>query len=406
MLESTRFKTKAGILQTTLETILDRSTLDLPLERLMNAITLVAWRCFAAFRGEIDVTDLVFECTALANAWRIHLYAIGHASSDPIQGAELLSDKDQCRHILRRGIFIPTGPDRFRFSHKEWEDFLVARYFAMCIKDQNFGEFENRAFTYYTFQSASEQLRDHTITEEAVQRALTLTIKRNNQFIIGNFTAFLGSSYGPIEPRALDMILSSLDQLPRVARYITLGIVCERALRAHPDDHSALLFRKRAIGLVDRYATSQDIIRYHPLLASYAWCWRRAFEKKFNISFLQAEWPGRMYTFDQDEAILDLVYQSRNDEMTRSQQRSLQIAFLQIQYHLLEVPIITNVAVHHLWPVVLSYVRGVCEPEISASLPHILSPMSAVTKAVRRYDLIPELKVIWERYQHICGITS
>src|SRR5262249_39797902 len=132
--------TRSDLLNLALTTIVEQS--DLPrlhatdTAHWIDALMIVASCLFQRVRGEIVVSALKADAALLQRAWEEHLARTGQleAAEPLLAGIRLLADDQTCDAVLRRTILYPTGHGEVRFIHREWQDFLLARYMATSIR--------------------------------------------------------------------------------------------------------------------------------------------------------------------------------------------------------------------------------------------------------------------------------
>ncbi|MGH6634606.1 MAG: hypothetical protein ACRED0_00190, partial [Gammaproteobacteria bacterium] len=157
--------TRCSVLGQTIRTIIRRSNLVgvrakatrvVEIDHLLCALTLIAWLFFHKSRGEISTEVLQTEARAVSKQWESFFSQHGAESDvrDVIMGFRLVGDPETCNALLQRTVFLATGPEKVRFSHRHWQEFLLAQYFALCLEWGHVEDFGVTAFNSHIYRMA------------------------------------------------------------------------------------------------------------------------------------------------------------------------------------------------------------------------------------------------------------
>lgn len=163
-------------------------------------------------------------------------------------GAAILRDPRLRELLLRRtvlrAVVAADGADEFALYHKEFEDFLLAWFYAASLEAGRVEVFARRALNTQIYTAAGVLLvaRGFLITRTLVGRLVAEARLRNHWFVFGNVGALIGNSFLPVVGPAVEDLLDAL--LPPAAgaaggggidptvRVIMLANWARRALRA------------------------------------------------------------------------------------------------------------------------------------------------------------------------------
>src|SRR5262249_25201879 len=195
----------------------------------------VAWCLFRRLRGEIATTTLQLDGDELARSWQDHLERTGQRAQGErlLSGFRLLSESRAYDALLHRTILYPTGRGEVRFIHREWQDFLAARYLAQVVVFRHVGEFRHVGNTARISRTAGELLSQAgvCIDEPFVLALLRQAREPGGDLITANFAALVTNSRILMEGPAIDAFLSAIHAMPAIARCITLIGLGYRGLR-------------------------------------------------------------------------------------------------------------------------------------------------------------------------------
>ena len=292
--------TRAEVLERVLSTIVERSGLP-QLTRFgpdaaepshwVHALMFVAWRMFARLRGDVAVPKLREEAQEMMRAWQRHLALRGslQQAGDLLSGFALLCEPQACDALLSRSVLHPSGPDEVRFLHREWQDYLTARYLAESIRWKYVDELGHFAFTLPMFLGAGEILGNLRIEADLIREIEERTVARNEPLIHANFCAVLGNSRTPMSPEALAMLLGDLRKMSLLSRLVTLASFGARAMKNASNDPSVGDIRAQLVKSFRALVEDESVDR---LSRSLAWCNIKAFHHTFGTEAPPGAWPG------------------------------------------------------------------------------------------------------------------
>jgi hypothetical protein len=293
----------------------------------MNALSLIAWLLYRDHRGEIDDSRVAAAAELAASQWSSE----GIDTSEVVSGFRLLLEPQSRAALLRRSIFYSVRTTSYRLKHREWGDYLVSRYAALCIRHHQFGDLATRALNHDIYIMAGQQLQE-TDTDEFTVHALVERAATDGGFLIlGNFGQMLGDSFAPLLGDVLDQeILSALHIFPALIRFGMLSALSSRLLNNDKQDSWSRHFRPALIRSVLKHAEDDS---ENALVRSMCWCFLRA------MTSTSAPWPG---LWDNDFAsrdVLSMTATPSGDHYTvNAAQRSIQAAFMRIQFYALDIP--------------------------------------------------------------------
>ncbi|HWU88425.1 MAG TPA: serine/threonine-protein kinase [Kofleriaceae bacterium] len=396
--------TRGGVILLALTTIIEQSDLCdkldetgqmIDAQRWIDALMAVAWCLFRRLRGEIATTTLKLDGGDLVRSWQSHLDGTGQEAQGErlLSGFRLLCDKRAYDALLHRTILYPTGRGEVRFIHREWQDFLAARYLAQAVVYRYVDELRHVGNTARIAQMAGEQLCQ---TGVCIDEALVLSLLQRAQdhgarLITANFSALLTNSRIPIDGPAIDVFLSAVHTMPAIARCITLIGLGYRALRG--DDASAQDLRHRLVRVFRDYRSAAVAGDDRGVMRSIAWCYRKAYARRFGGPPVTDDWPG--LDEDAERAVLAMMC-STNDGGPRVlvEHRSVQMALLEVQQVVADDPFRPISGVHYLYCLAVARRHGAGIAELGRELPTLLADGSPYAAAIENDQLVPELREV------------
>jgi serine/threonine protein kinase len=392
--------TRSDVIHIALSTIVEQSELakvHADPAHWIDALMIVASIFFARLRAESVVSALKADAAALLRSWEEHVDRSGHrdAAAPVLAGIALVADDRGCDALCRRTILYPTGQGEVRFIHREWQDFLTARYLATCIRHGYLRGLGHFAFTLPMFLAAGEMLGDTRIEADLVRAVEDAARDTGEGLIHANFCAVLGNSRTPMSGPALEMLLGDLTRAPLLSRLVTLASFGNRAMKNDPTDPSAADVRSHLVrGLM---ALVEDQ-RVDCLSRSLAWCNLTAFHQAFQTGMPSVPCPNLGERVEDEQAALELLCDaSKTPPIVSPRHRSLQIAWVQIQSMILVAPHRPISAAHYLYTVVVAKKHRAHIPEVSQELPAIFTEGTPIYNGYKNYALVPELWPLFQR---------
>jgi serine/threonine protein kinase len=399
-----RPSTNGEILLLALTTIIEQSGLcgkldergrPIDAERWIDALMAVAWCMFRRLRGEIALATLRSDAGELHASWHDHLeHSEQLAQGEPLlAGAHLLCERRAWDALLHRTILYPTGRGEVRFIHREWQDFLAARYLAQVVVYRHVAEFRHVGNTARISQVAGELVHEAgvCIDEALVAALLSHAQDTGARLVTANFSALLTNSHVLIEGPAIDAFLSAIGTMPAIARCITLSGLGYRALRGN--DPSAQDLRHRLARVFRDYAADPVIGDDLGVMRSVAWCFRKAYAQRFGGPVVDDAWPG-LDDAAQSGVLAMMCSISQDRPRFLVEHRSVQIALLEVQQTVAEDPFRPISAVHYLYCLCVARHHGGGIAELGRELPALLSPGSPYARAIESYEPVPELREV------------
>lgn len=364
-------------------------------QRWIDALTAVAWSLYRRLRGDIATATLKADGADLHRSWKHYL----EATQQQVQGERILSgfhllcESRAWEALLRRTILYLTDRGEVRFIHREWQDFLAARYLVQAVVYRKVDEFRHVGNTARISRVAGELL-GHAgicIDEPLVLELLRCTDDSDGKLIIGNISALLTNSRVPIDGPALDILLSTVSHAPASARYIALSGLGYRALRG--DDSSAQDLRHRLTRLFQNYLSITRDDDDSGVTRSLAWCYRKAYAQRFGGPPVRDDWPG--LDADAERGALAMMCSMTEDgPRMRVEHRSIQRALLEVQQTVPADPFRPISAVHYLYCLGVARRDGAGIADLGRELPALVAPGSPYAAAIESYQLVPELSEV------------
>jgi hypothetical protein len=296
---------------------------------------------------------------------------------------------------LHRTILYPTGRGEVRFIHREWQDFLAARYLAQVVVYRHVDEFRHVGNTARISKMAGELLYQAGV---CIDEAFVLTLLRHARdtgasLITANFAALVTNSQILMEGPAIDAFLSAVHTMPAVARCITLIGLGYRALRGA--DASAHDLRYWLGRVFRAYLSATAVDDDFGVMRSVAWCYRKAYAQRFGGPVVSDDWPG--LGDDAERGVLAMMCStSEGGPRFRAEHRSVQMALLEVQQVVPGDPFRPISGVHYLYCLCVARRHGAGIAELGRELPAILAHGSPYAAAIENYQLVPELREILE----------
>jgi serine/threonine protein kinase len=353
----------------------------------IDALSLVAWLHYRELRGDIDDHYVEDAAARIVHDWTGD--SCNEAKMEVVAGFRLLLEPQSRSTLLRHSVFFPIRDNSYRFKHKEWGDYLVSRYAVLCIRHGQFDELSVRALNHDIYIMAGQQLQESD-TDQRIVRALVERSSSDGRFLIlGNFAQMLGASFAPVTADVLDdEIFSRLELFPIVVRFALLSALGSRVLMNDKRDSWIGHIRSALIRALSKHAYDEQ---EGPLVKSMSWCFLRA------MTNTNTAWPELWRSEKESLETLSVIANWAGDRfIVDERQRSIQAAFMRIQYYALDIPSRVISTIHYLYPLALASNRGVpLDRTVVVELPALLSDPRL--DAVYRDYPVCEIGAIWNR---------
>jgi serine/threonine protein kinase len=399
-----RPSTNSEVILLALTTIIEQSDLcgkldakgqPIDTQRWIDALMAIAWCLFRRLRGEIAISTLRTDGADLHRSWKDHL----DATQQQVQGERLLSgfhllcESRAFDALLHRTVMYPTGRGEVRFIHREWQDFLAARYLVQVVTYRHVDEFRHVGNTARISQMAGELLchMDMCIDDAFILALLRHAQDSGARLITANLSALLTNSRVLIEGPAIDVFLSAVNTMPTIARCITLSGLGYRALRG--DDASAHDLRHRLVRVFRDCLAVPAADDNLGVMRSLAWCYRKAYVQRFGGPPVTDPWPG--LSDDDERAVLAMMCSTGEDgPRFLAEHRSVQMALLEVQQVVAGDPFRPISGVHYLYCLAVARRHGGGIADLGRELPALLAPGSPYAAAIENYSQVPELREV------------
>ncbi|HET7499366.1 MAG TPA: protein kinase [Kofleriaceae bacterium] len=374
---------------------LDERGRTIDAQRWIDALMAVAWCLFRRLRGEIATSALKFDGADLHRSWADHLEATQQQAQGErlLSGFHLLCESRACDALLYRTILYPTGRGEIRFIHREWQDFLAARYLAQVVMYRHVDEFRHVGNTARISRMAGELLCQAGVCiDEALVRTLLRHARETGASLgTANFSALVTNSRILIEGPAIDAFLSAVHTMPPVARCITLIGLGYRALRG--DDASAHDLRSYLVRVFRNYLSAAIEGEDLGVMRSVAWCYLKSYEHRFGGPRVTEPWPG--LDAGAERGALAMMCSTTGDGPRFSaEHRSVQMALLEVQQVVADDPFRPVSGVHYLWCLSVARRHGAGIAELGRELPALLAAGSRYATAIEQHEAVPEVREI------------
>lgn len=265
---------RVSVMEGALKTKISRSWDLAHVEETLLAVACVAWIYFISGRTAMTTDEILDLARDLLEGWSAHSEAASNeAISTDVQliiaGLTRVGDRLELVRVLSQTVFAQTHTDRYRFQHKEWQEYGVARYFAEVLGASFVDELRYVALTEKMYSDAGTIMmnRDMKIHYSIVRAALGEQVRAGNRFTPASLLAFF--SHAEIEiPAEAHRYLCNAEfyfEMDYVSRFISLNALSYRAFSHKSDRRLAELVRKLLGECLRMYRDS------HPITASLCW---------------------------------------------------------------------------------------------------------------------------------------
>ncbi len=405
--------TQAVILNQIIETFLRNSRLVgrhlkddqfVELEHLFISLSIIAWLFFCQSRGEIHREILSKEASQLKQRWQSYFSHQGRTREGEgfIIACEVIENDELCTLLLNSDVFISTGPKMYRFTHRNWQELLLARFFLNCIRYQYFDDFGSIKLYAGIYRMAGEMYQGQAINSEQVQRVIDAWRESGNTCVTANFIGFLSWTVTPIDAQAIHLLLEEFKNFKGLSRIILIGGLGYRILVNNPDDRSISDIRRAIFPKFIEYSNPECCSIFAPVAVSLAWCYQTAFAKSFDIPQPDNPWPELHFDDQLTLKIVAMVATVTDGNPTLSDaSKSLQQSLLAPILETYQYPDYIIRAVHYLYILVIAEKHRVHAFAVSQELPSLLSPGSDFENLVTAFDLVPEVGDLYRSCQQI-----
>ena len=405
--------TQASILNQIIETFLRNSRLVgrylkesefIEIEHLFIALSLISWLFFYKSRGEIHQNELSSEATQLKEKWLQAFEKNGRSKeiTNFITACEIIESSELCALLLNSEVFLSTGPEKYRFNHRSWQELLLGRFFLNCLQYQYFDDIGIAKLYAGIYRMAGEMYQGHAISVNQVQGVIDTWKQTGSTCVTGNFIGFLSWTITPIDAQAMQLIWDELVNFKGLSRTILIGGLGYRILVNNSKDRSISDIRRTSFPQFIHYANPANFSFFAPVVSSLAWCYQKAFTQSFEISKPSIPWPELSFTDEITIKIVSMVSTvNKGKAVLTEESKSLQQALLNSILDTYQYPEYIIRAVHYLYILVLAEKHQVHAFAVSQELPSLLSLGSNFESLVNRFKLVPELSNLYRSCQQM-----
>ncbi len=409
------------ILGQTMRTILSRSHLVggrigdrgvTEINHLEFGLELVAWLFFYKSRGEVNIDVLRDEAKKIRQRWENFFddmktneemffnEGLRDGIADILLGFRLVEQLDTCKALLQSTVFVPTGPNMVRFAHRHWQELLLGKYFALCIRTHHFDELGIAAFNSRIYRAAGESFVNSVISEDCIRSLLKAWTKSHNTYITGNVIAFLTWTRTGIDARAIQLLLDQLSNFEPLSRLVLIGGLGYRVLVDNADDYALgdlrrALFPKLCLFSDPANSPVDDLVA-----SSMSWCYQKAFAELFGLPRSEIPWPAIGFDDDTTVKAVPMVCAVENGEFVLDERsRSFQAALLVPVLEAYNDSKLAIRALHYLYYLLVARKYGVHVVELSQELPSLLRPGCQYEQIMASCESVPEVLELYKKCQ-------
>ena len=366
------------------------------------ALSIAAAAFHMTLRYDFSINELRNQIDMMRKRWNEFSSEHRDVSArelDPAVGFELLDNERTLKAMVQRTVFTVSSQNTVQFNHRQWRDYLTARYIATCIELGDVDELGEMAFNVEIYRTAGELLSSQAIDERLISHAIQRTIETKNEFIIGNLGALIGNAMAPLTRPAIMRLFQHMPNYTPLIQTIIVGSVGRRGLET--SDRSSIDIRKGIDPTLRMFAAQANGNRYNRVVESISWCFLKAYHKRFNA----APPPENFKPFSFDDSGSDdaraVVCLKDGDLWTYDNKfASVQNTFAMIQDTVLADPITRPISVvHYLACILAARTAGAQIPEVTEELSEVLQPGSDFEAAFRDFDDVPEVYDLYRRCQ-------
>ena len=366
------------------------------------ALSIAAAAFHMTLRYEFSISELRKQIDTMRKGWSRFLDEHGDVLArgiDPTVGFDLLEDERTLRAMLGRTVFTVSPQNTVQLNHRQWRDYLTARYIATCIELGNVDEFGELAFNVEIYRTAGEILSSQAIDEGLISRAIQRTIETKNEFIIGNLGALIGNAGAPLTRSAIMRLFQLMPNYTPLIQTIIVGSVGRRGLETA--DRSSIDIRKGIEPTLRMFAAQADGTRYNRVVESISWCFLKAYHKRFGAPPPREDFSPFSFDDAGSEDARAVVCLKDGDFWTYDNKfASVQSTFTMIQDTVLDDPVTRPVSVvHYLACILAARTAGAQIPEVAEELSEVLQPGSDFEAAFRDFGDVPEVYELYCRCQ-------
>ncbi len=372
------------------------------LHHLSVALALLAWIFLYKARGEIEAAMVSEEAAGIRRNWERFLPQHRRSGDAILIGFALVEDPDTCAALLQRTVFLPTGPETYRFAHRSWQEFLLAQYFALCLERGYFEDLGRAKFYSGVYRMAGEFLPNKIIAQGMIEQILVAWRKESqSSYLMSNIIGFLAWTRTPVEAQAVQRLLDPVPRLDALSRIILIGGLGYRILIDDPRDPSRTDLRSVFIPALGTFSDPAKAPFDDPVASSLAWCYQKYFARARGMQALTAPWPALGFADHDTLKALSTIFTFRGERPVLDERsRSLQLALLIPLVDTINHPRFVIRALHYLYYLVAARRHAVHVFEVSQELPHLLAQGSAFERIVSAFDSVPELLELYRSCQN------
>ena len=124
--------------------------------------------------------------------------------------------------LLQRTVFVSTGPDGYRFTHRSWQELLLAEYLNLCLRCGYFSELGKAKFYSNIYRLAGDSFHGTAITKTQIGTALNTWRKTQAPLVASNLIGFLAWTRIPIEAQGINLLVDEIERFDALSRIILI----------------------------------------------------------------------------------------------------------------------------------------------------------------------------------------
>ncbi|MGH8553034.1 MAG: hypothetical protein ACRERS_07045, partial [Methylococcales bacterium] len=241
---------------------------------------------------------------------------------------------------------------------------------------------------------------DRVISENCIRALFQSWSKSHNPFVTGNVIAFLTWNQTTIEPLAVRLLLSKLNEFELLSRLVLLGGLGYRVLVDHEADVSLPDIRRALLPRFREYANPETSPIDDPAACSLSWMYQKAFSALFHLEAPENKWPGLDFNDKETLKGLPMICSVENGEFVLDERsKSLQVAFMVPIMEAFNDPRLAIRALHYLYYLIVARKHGVHYVGLQRELPPLLKEGCKFQRIMESFHWTPELLTLYKRCQ-------
>lgn len=396
-------------------------------EQWVDLVTLLGHLYFVNFWPSTDFDSLAREGRKTVKEWEAHWDRLGRPPElgKIILGFKMIEDDKLLELVLSRSVFLAANG--YRLEHREWEDYLAARYLYLSVRYSfvqglcRRGSWTRMHFLIGEMMSPTDAFTAQLV-DDVHECATRLGLGQPGKFLaqvpIGNLMGIMGHSTAELRPVTLAHLLEKFlgrpeGEIPPLVELVVLNTLGFRTLRQHVDDVQRVGNAEKMLEAIDRtyhFGTPGHLRTRNSLTHLTAWIIGKGLANILNRAWACPVPPFQAQTGN-SQLYLDACRFTANRTGTRYAcnplDETMQRVFINILPEMIEVEEKALAAVCYLPAIVAAELNGVAVSEVTAGLSNMLGDAersgeltSIVLKFANRIG-VPELANLWSDIRRV-----